>query len=402
MGHSNNLSTSAATSAAFATSTSDTVIEQRGETASSLLLAPELSLPAKRGTKSAQRRQSLPDALCEFQSVDAQVMSVVADHVAAMKADKLSNERHGEGERLSKVRAPDSRVYLLPLDAEGRLPVVPGDETGPTLELRPYGNGVLQVAGTTTGGVGGMDRRDHAAPTYEELNWASRLSQRDRATLREERVRFGILLSRQPGGLSGRQCVEIARDNIVARRNGYGQALPFLDCSDSCDDNAAKLDKYLAHLNMACRGADADLRRELFRCMDLACQYLIKTRWFDGASTEQMGHVANKISKAATRSTCKEALSTIAGDLDDEQIGLARAKFLSLFANAFSKHPTDMRTRGAIGRIANRLRDDLQLVRKLDARYASTLLNALSKWPGELDCRRPKAPRAASRPRSRR
>jgi hypothetical protein len=78
----------------------------------------------------------LPDARSEIRTFDAPVMSVLADHLAAMKGDKRNNERHGEGKRLRRIQAPKF------IGAQCRRPVArgAGRRSGPSLEPRPYGN----------------------------------------------------------------------------------------------------------------------------------------------------------------------------------------------------------------------------------------------------------------------
>ncbi len=183
-----------------------------------------------------------------------------------------------------------------------------------------------------------------------------------------------------------RSCIQMASDNVLARHNGYGFALVFLDSTAPPEENVQRLDGYFLALSAASpQAASSQARWELERCVDVAAYYLFKTSWFDDAPLQQLVRLANLLSKHANRPACAQATAWIAGQvLKPERLPRLDAKQLALLANAFSKNTGSEQCEQAVARIGRRLAREP--VGAWAAQSVSLLLNAFGKWPGNTDC----------------
>ncbi|WP_084801755.1 XopAD/skwp family type III secretion system effector [Bradyrhizobium sp. Ec3.3] len=184
-------------------------------------------------------------------------------------------------------------------------------------------------------------------------------------------------------------CIEMARDNVLAERNGYGSALPFLDGGATPGKNAGWLDRYFQMLSRSAASPQSDqYRRDLERCTDLAAHYLVKTDWFVDAPLQHLVRLGSQLSKHPRRTTCMQAVAWIAGEvLEHDSLPELSGKNLALLANAFSKNTSSDRCEQAVARLARVLLRE-RLDRDLTAQGGSLVLNAMSKWSGNSDCHR--------------
>ncbi|MGA3946360.1 XopAD/skwp family type III secretion system effector [Ralstonia nicotianae] len=183
-----------------------------------------------------------------------------------------------------------------------------------------------------------------------------------------------------------KSCLQLAQDNILAQRNGYGLALVFLSRVVSSEENTRRVTDYFLVLSAAAPQASPSMRQDLQRCADVAAHYLSKTNWFEGTPLYQLVHVSNLLSKYADRPACLNAIAWVAGQvLMPEVLPRLSAKQLSLLANAFSKNQGSEHCEQAVARIGRHVLQDR--VGEYPAQSVSMLLNAFSKWPGNLACR---------------
>ncbi|WP_409349092.1 XopAD/skwp family type III secretion system effector [Ralstonia syzygii] len=183
-----------------------------------------------------------------------------------------------------------------------------------------------------------------------------------------------------------KSCLQLAQDNIVAQRNGYGLALVFLSQAVSSEENTRRVTDYFLVLSAAALRAPPPVRQDLQRCADVAAHYLSKTNWFEGTPLYQLVHASNLLSKYADRPACLNAIAWVAGQvLMPEVLPRLSAKQLSLLANAFSKNQGSEHCEQAVARIGRQLLHEH--VGEYPAQSVSMLLNAFSKWPGNLACR---------------
>lgn len=151
-----------------------------------------------------------------------------------------------------------------------------------------------------------------AEPTAEHLTKCEpRLLAEELIQLREQR-RWGQW--QLYGGSQNKHnddlCIDIARANVLAQKNGYGLALPFLDANAPAEMNAELLDRYLLLLS---KRPEPD--QWVGRCTDLAAHYLVRTGWFEGVSLRWLGHLANKLNRYPKRTACVQAAAWIAGEV---------------------------------------------------------------------------------------
>lgn len=180
-------------------------------------------------------------------------------------------------------------------------------------------------------------------------------------------------------------CAQLTSDNILARRNGCGQALVFLDGAVSAEENARRVGDYLWVLSQSSAQAGRHGQRQLERCVDLAASYLFKTDWFDGAPCPQLSNLGNLLSKYPTRPAAMEAVAWIAGQvLAPVRLPRLNGKQLALLANAFSKNTDSLRCERAVARIASQGLD--HCTEALATQSISLLFNAMSKWPDNAVC----------------
>ncbi|MGC0016715.1 XopAD/skwp family type III secretion system effector [Ralstonia pseudosolanacearum] len=183
-----------------------------------------------------------------------------------------------------------------------------------------------------------------------------------------------------------KSCLQLAQDNILAQRNGYGLALVFLSRVVSSEENTRRVTDYFLVLSAAAPQASPPVRQDLQRCADIAAHYLSKTNWFEGTPLYQLVHVSNLLSKYADRPACLNAIAWVAGQvLMPEVLPRLSARQLSLLANAFSKNQGSEHCQQAVARIGRHVLQDR--VGEYPAQSVSMLLNAFSKWPGNLACR---------------
>ncbi len=185
------------------------------------------------------------------------------------------------------------------------------------------------------------------------------------------------------------RCLDMARDNILAERNGHGRALVFLIPDGDAEANAGLLGHYLAKLgDVGHRRIDPALRDGIRACAELCAGYLVHTSWFEGAPIATYSHLANKLSKFPDRTACTEALAWIA-----RQVLLARhlhrlgERQAAMLAGGLSKNTRSDACRDAILRITDWLLDDAATRGRLNTFQVPMLLNALSKWPAHDDAK---------------
>lgn len=235
-----------------------------------------------------------------------------------------------------------------------------------------------------------------AAPTKEQLTDCERGLRRDeieqlRQLRRDQREQLRLAaqldLPQEHYVRHPRACIEMARDNVLADRNEYGWALPFLDGGATPGKNAGWLDRYLQMLMRSATSPQSDqYRPDIERCTDLAAHYLVKTDWFVDAPMQLLAHLGSKLSKHPRRATCMEAVAWIAGEvLENDSLQELSAKNLALLANALSKNTASYRCEQAVSRLGRALLRE-RLDRDLTAQGTSLVLNAMSKWYGNPDC----------------
>ncbi|MCV3211840.1 type III effector protein [Mesorhizobium sp. YC-39] len=241
-----------------------------------------------------------------------------------------------------------------------------------------------------------QDSGADAAPTTEQLTKCERGLRRDEIEqLRQLRQyqRQQLRLAAQPDlpqehhVRHPQACIDMARDNLLADRNEYGWALPFLDGGATPEKNAGWLDKYLQMLRRSATSPQSNqYRPDLERCTDLAAHYLVKTDWFVDAPLQQLVRLGSNLSKHPRRATCMQAVAWIAGEvLEHDGLPELSAKNLALLANALSKNTRSDRCEQAVARLGRVLLRE-RLDRDLTAQGASLVLNAMSKWSGNPDC----------------
>ncbi|WP_445219707.1 XopAD/skwp family type III secretion system effector [Bradyrhizobium sp. Pa8] len=236
------------------------------------------------------------------------------------------------------------------------------------------------------------------APTTEQLTGCERgLRRHEIEQLRQLRryQREQLRLAAQPDLPQDHHvrhpqaCIEMARDNVLADRNGYGWALPFLDGGATPEKNAGWLDRYFQMLSRSTTSPQSDqYRPDLERCTDLAAHYLVKTDWFVDAPLQHLVHLGSQLSKRPRRAACMEAVAWIAGEvLEQDSLPELSGKNLALLANAFSKNIRSDRCEQATARLGRVLLRE-RLDRDLTAQGVSLVLNAMSKWSDNPDCHR--------------
>ncbi|WP_284274063.1 XopAD/skwp family type III secretion system effector [Bradyrhizobium iriomotense] len=235
-----------------------------------------------------------------------------------------------------------------------------------------------------------------AAPTAEQLTECERGLRHDEIEqLRQlrryqrEQLRLAVQpdLPREHHVRHPRACIEMARDNVLADRNGYGWALPFLDRGATPEKNAGWLNRYFQMLGRSATSPQSDqYRPDLERCTDLAAHYLVKTDWFVDAPLHQLVHLGSQLGKHPGRATCMQAVAWLAGEvLEHDSLPELSGKNLALLANALSKNTRSYRCEQAVARLGRVLLRE-RLDRDLTAQGASLVLNAMSKWSGNPDC----------------
>ena len=226
-------------------------------------------------------------------------------------------------------------------------------------------------------------------PTRAQLNASiSQLSAQQRQRWEEDANWQQGELDARPGQRPVAQYLAMAHDNILAQLRGH-DALAFLDPRKGPERNLGLLDCYLSHLSR-CRTPTE--RARAAQCAELAAHYLVKTDWFEHPPLQKLAHVANKLSKHATRPPCAAALGWVAAQLSSQQ-GLQRidAKTLAMFANAFAKVPSVAGCALGMRLLARRIHSPSgapDLLWQFNGQGVSNVLNALSKWPDDDNGRR--------------
>ncbi len=186
--------------------------------------------------------------------------------------------------------------------------------------------------------------------------------------------------------VDSQSCFRLARENVLARHNGYGLALVFLHRSVPAEENTRRLVDYLLILSKSTFQASLRERGDLGRCADLAAHYVLKTNWFEDTPLHRLADLGNMLSKHPNRPACIEATAWIADQvLKPGRLPRLDGKQLALLANAFSKHTGSARCERAVARLANQLLHEP--VEVLAAQSVALLLNAVSRWPDNGACR---------------
>ncbi|UIF88758.1 hypothetical protein KAF44_26150 (plasmid) [Cupriavidus necator] len=171
--------------------------------------------------------------------------------------------------------------------------------------------------------------------------------------------------------------IRLARENVLAQRNGYGQALVFLR-PDYAGDNLHFLDLYLQKLQV--RNIPPARANDVREAVELAAHYLVDTDWCRGAPAASYVHFANKLSKHADSEICRLALRSIATELlRPGALHRLNGRQAAMLCNALSKAPERPACCDAVSGLVRHLRSH-GLIPTLNAQDMSNLLNALSKW----------------------
>ncbi|UIF88978.1 Type III effector protein (Skwp5) (plasmid) [Cupriavidus necator] len=175
--------------------------------------------------------------------------------------------------------------------------------------------------------------------------------------------------------------IRMARENVLAQRNGYGQALVFLR-PDYAGDNLHFLNWYLQKLQVRnkVRNIPPARANDVREAVELAAHYLVDTDWCRGAPAASYVHFANKLSKHADSEICRLALRSIATELlRPGALHRLNGRQAAMLCNALSKAPERPACCDAVSGLVRHLR--LRgLIPTLNAQDMSNLLNALSKW----------------------
>ncbi|UIF88502.1 Type III effector protein (Skwp5) (plasmid) [Cupriavidus necator] len=175
--------------------------------------------------------------------------------------------------------------------------------------------------------------------------------------------------------------IRMARENVLAQRNGYGQALVFLR-PDYAGDNLHFLDLYLQKLQVRnkVRNIPPARANDVREAVELAAHYLVDTDWCRGAPAASYVHFANKLSKHADSEICRLALRSIATELlRPGALHRLNGRQAAMLCNALSKAPERPACCDAVSGLVRHLRSH-GLIPGLNAQDMSNLLNALSKW----------------------
>ncbi|MCF1443844.1 XopAD/skwp family type III secretion system effector [Ralstonia nicotianae] len=236
----------------------------------------------------------------------------------------------------------------------------------------------------------GVAQQDRASPSAVEGALSKALNYPERDLDREAAMQLDIQREEQQYELwckSGlgfpERCLDMARDNVLAERNGHGRALVFLMPDSDAEANIGLLGHYLAKLGDGGPGRiDPALRDGIRACAELCAGYLVHTSWFEGAPVATYAHLANKLSKFPDRAACMEGLAWIA-----RQVLLARHLYrlgdrqATTLVGGLAKNTRSEACRDAILRLTGGLLGDNAMRGRLNAIQVPMLLNALSKWP---------------------
>ncbi|MHC6083021.1 XopAD/skwp family type III secretion system effector [Ralstonia solanacearum] len=242
----------------------------------------------------------------------------------------------------------------------------------------------------------GVAQRDRTSPSAANKALSNALDYPERGLDRAAAVTLGIQRKEQQHELWSRsgfgfpqRCLDMARDNILAERNGQGRALVFLIPCGDAEANAGLLGHYLAKLGDGGHRRIAPALRDGIRaCAELCAGYLVHTSWFEGAPVATYSHLANKLSKFPDRTACMEALAWIA-----RQVMLAPYlhrlgdRQAAMLVGGLAKNARSDVCRDAILRVTGWLLDDDATRERLNAFQVPMLLNALSKWPAHEDAK---------------
>ena len=249
-------------------------------------------------------------------------------------------------------------------------------------------------AGYTTVGATEHD----AGPTEEQLYAAEgRLPPEAVEEFRREREKDKrmLRLQRRPQP-SAEELIKMAKENVLARENGYGQALTFVSADSSPRDNSFFMSRYLDLVHdrnsRLTRKKNPRLKNALGQCVDLAAAYVVKAPdWFREASPDDLAFLANKFSRFRRKSTREDALRWVAGALATqmERRDGHRAlcpRYVAMVLNAVSKSPGDSECRRVAVVLANGLLDP-RVSTQLNTTQVALSLNGLSKWAEDPVCR---------------
>ncbi|WP_275761144.1 XopAD/skwp family type III secretion system effector [Ralstonia pseudosolanacearum] len=274
--------------------------------------------------------------------------------------------------------------------ARGHAPAPAGSQAARAPRARPQ-----DLPHRASASRGADQRARIAAPAPGEalrnaLNYrGDNLAGERRTRLEEERRQQQHELCRESSNGFPARCIEMARDNILAERNGHGWALAFLHPGGDSDANLSLLGYYLSKLCDGGHGrGDPGLSDKIRACAELCAHYLLHTSWFEGLPVAWYSHLANKFSKFPDSAPCMDALHWIAeravqaqtlhpmGDRDGSRL-----------VGGFAKNTRSDACRNAVLRIVHWLLGSSTVRARLDAIQVSMLLNALSKWPTHDDAK---------------
>ncbi|MEZ0190487.1 XopAD/skwp family type III secretion system effector [Ralstonia solanacearum] len=242
----------------------------------------------------------------------------------------------------------------------------------------------------------GVAQRDRTSPSVADGALSNALNYPERSLRGEALAKLGIQREEQQYELWRRsgigfpqRCLDMARDNILAERNGHGRALVFLVPDGDAEANIGLLGHYLAKLGDGGRGRiDPALRDGIRACAELCAGYLVHTSWFEGAPVATYSHLANKLSKFPDRAACMEALAWIAWQVMlPRQLHRLSDRQAAMLVGGLAKNARSDVCRDAILRITGWLLDDDATRERLNAFQVPMLLNALSKWPAHEDAK---------------
>ncbi|MFC3396868.1 XopAD/skwp family type III secretion system effector [Brenneria rubrifaciens] len=222
------------------------------------------------------------------------------------------------------------------------------------------------------------DEKLRLALLYSE----NRLRPEEVKTLQAQRNAQYLELGQRADSGFPERCLAMARDNVLAQRNGVGNALIFLQASSNAQTNTHWLTRYLVKLTLPPGDAqDRDAFTRIQDCAGLAARYFVQHHgWFKGGPVQRYASIANRLSKFPGNAACLEAIERIAfetahaSDLLDVNM-----KTGTLLAGAFAKYEKSDLCREGVLRIAQHLLENFHSIPTIQ--NGTMLLNALSKWP---------------------
>ncbi|WP_246048900.1 XopAD/skwp family type III secretion system effector [Brenneria rubrifaciens] len=211
------------------------------------------------------------------------------------------------------------------------------------------------------------------------------LSRQERSELQQQRLQQrNILLKNYPVQHAAQQCIDMAFNNIVAKRNGVGCALIFVQADDRQDINFRLLGNYLQKLSTNTPHNSPLLMSKTRQCASLAANYLMHTGLFSNAHPNNYAHLANKLAKHTQSQECIDALDWVARQIlrsDQEQFQDLKDHEICIMTFGFLRNPQSEACRDATLRAAHELMRRQAPSLQQHARNTSAMLSALSRWP---------------------